>query len=66
MPAVITISVITFIIYLILGLGMAEAITTFVTILVVACPCSLGLATPLAIVVSEGLCASNRNISKKE
>ena len=38
---------------------------TFVTILVVACPCSLGLATPLAIIVSEGLCASNGILIKK-
>ena len=35
------------------------------TILVVACPCSLGLATPLAIIISEGLCASNGILVKK-
>lgn len=57
-PVVILLAVITFIAYLILGYSMDEAVNTFVTILVVACPCALGLATPLAIVVSEGLCAS--------
>ena len=64
-PVVISIAILNFIIYLLLGFGIAEAITTFVTILVVACPCSLGLATPLAIVVSEGLCASNGILVKK-
>ena len=64
-PVVIAIAVITFVIYLLIGQGFEEAITTFVTILVVACPCSLGLATPLAIVVAEGLCASNGILVKK-
>ena len=59
MPVVIIIAIITLIIYLLLGFSIGKAIITFVTILVVACPCSLGLATPLAMVISEGLCASN-------
>lgn len=64
-PAIIAIAIITFIVYLLLGNAVSEAINVFVTILVVACPCSLGLATPLAIVVSEGLCAENGILVKK-
>lgn len=64
-PAVIVIAIITFIVYLIIGQSFGNSISTFVTILVVACPCSLGLATPLAIVVSEGLCASHHILVKK-
>ena len=64
-PSVILIAIISFIVYLLIGQGVSEAISTFVTVLVVACPCSLGLATPLAIVVSEGLCASHGILVKK-
>ena len=64
-PTVIAIAILTFIMYLLTGQGIEEAITTFVTILVVACPCSLGLATPLAIIVSEGICATNGILIKK-
>ena len=59
------IAIITFIAYLLINQEFGTAITTFVTILVVACPCSLGLATPLAIVVAEGLCVSNGILVKK-
>lgn len=64
-PAVIAIALITFFVYLILGYNFGTALSTFITVLVVACPCSLGLATPLAIVVSEGVCASNGILVKK-
>ena len=56
-PIVITIAIVTFILWLILGKDFAFAINAFVTVLVVACPCSLGLATPLAIVISSGVCS---------
>ena len=64
-PIVIILAVITFIIHLILGFSFNESIVYFVTVLVCACPCALGLATPLAIVVSEGLCAKNGILVKK-
>ena len=64
-PIVILIAILTFIAYLILGYDFANSLVVFVTVLVVACPCSLGLATPLAIVVSEGLCANNGILVKK-
>ena len=64
-PTVIVIAIITFLAYFIIGQDFGTAVSTFVTILVVACPCSLGLATPLAIVISEGVCASNGILVKK-
>lgn len=64
-PTVIVIAILTFIIYLMMGYEFSDSLIRFVTILVVACPCSLGLATPLAIIVSEGLCASNGILVKK-
>ena len=64
-PTVIAIAVLAFIAYLMLGYDFANSLIVFVTILVVACPCSLGLATPLAIVVAEGLCANNGILVKK-
>ena len=56
-PIVIAIAIITFIVWLIIGKSFAVALNYFVTVLVVACPCSLGLATPLAIVIVSGVCS---------
>ncbi len=64
-PTVILIAIVTFLTYLLLGYSFADSLVVFVTILVVACPCSLGLATPLAIVVAEGLCANHGILVKK-
>ena len=60
-PAIIIIAIISAIVWAILGKEMSFVINTFITVLVVACPCSLGLATPLAIVVSSGT-ASRKGI----
>ena len=53
-PVVLAISIIAFVLWLIISKDIAIAINIFVSILVVACPCSLGLATPLAIVIASG------------
>ena len=54
-PAIIGIAIVSAIFWLIIGQTFSFAINVFITVLVVACPCSLGLATPLAIVVSSGV-----------
>lgn len=54
-PVVIAIAIVAFIIWMIISKDIAFAINIFITVLVVACPCSLGLATPLAIIVGSGL-----------
>ena len=58
-PTILVIAGIAFIVWYIISKDIAFAINIFVSILVVACPCSLGLATPLAIVIASG------NASKK-
>ena len=56
-PIIIIIALLTLMIHLVLKHPMNEAIIYFVNVLVISCPCSLGLATPLAIVISIGTSA---------
>ena len=58
-PAIIIIAMISAILWLVLGKDFSFAINIFISALVVACPCSLGLATPLAIVVASGEASKN-------
>ncbi|MDO5382937.1 MAG: heavy metal translocating P-type ATPase [Eubacteriales bacterium] len=58
-PAVIIIAVITVIIWLVTGHTMGFALARGISVLVISCPCALGLATPVAIMVGNGMGAKN-------
>ena len=58
-PSVLIIAVVVFVVWMLTGSGTGYSLTRAISVLVVSCPCALGLATPVAIMVGNGVAAKN-------
>ena len=64
-PIIFIIALTTFLLHILFGTSFTNSLNYFVTVLVVACPCALGLAVPLVVVISNGKCAKKGLFLKK-